>query len=86
MPPFRSFAGNVDPCLRTDLEDIMKVTIDEIKSLKVWSFLFDIKKQNILSGDNLIVIIGFILSKEEGKDLFYKVSKPCDQLQLSHFA
>ena len=51
-------------------KDIKRVTIDEIKFIRVWTVLINIKKQNFLSEDDVCVVRGFILSNEEAKDLF----------------
>merc|ERR1711909_133482 len=74
-------AGKADPYADIDFEEINEQTNlanDEIKCLKVCFDLFDTKKQEFLSGDDLGDIMramGFRPSEEELADLLHEVDE-----------
>merc|ERR1712241_1283530 len=76
-----SMAGKADPHGDIDFEEINELTglaNDEIKCLKVCFDLFDTKKQEFLSGDDLGEIMramGFRPSEEELADLLKEVDE-----------
>merc|ERR1711915_500984 len=73
--------GGADPYADIDFEEINDLTnlqTDEIKCLKVCFNLFDVKKQDFLSGDDLGDIMramGFRPTDEELKDLLEEVDE-----------
>merc|ERR1712236_130654 len=73
--------GGADPYADIDFEEINEMTnlqIDEIKCLKVCFDLFDTKKQEFLSGDDLGEIMramGFRPTEEELADLLHEVDE-----------
>merc|ERR1712228_990588 len=73
--------GGADPYADIDFEEINEMTnlqIDEIKCLKVCFDLFDTKKQDFLSGDDLGEIMramGFRPTEEELADLLHEVDE-----------
>merc|ERR1712029_518616 len=74
-------AGKADPYAEIDFEEINEQTNlanDEIKCLKVCFDLFDTKKQEFLSGDDLGDIMramGFRPSEEELAELLHEVER-----------
>merc|ERR1712079_989655 len=74
-------AGKADPYADIDFEEINEMTNlqhDEIKCLKVCFDLFDTKKQEFLSGDDLGEIMramGFRPTEEELADLLHEVDE-----------
>merc|ERR1712001_567767 len=76
-----NMAGKADPYGDIDFEEINEQTnlaIDEIKCLKVCFDLFDTKKQEFLSGDDLGDIMramGFRPSEEELAELLHEVDE-----------
>merc|ERR1712058_111518 len=73
--------GGADPYADIDFEEINEMTnlqVDEIKCLKVCFDLFDTKKQEFLSGDDLGEIMramGFRPTEEELADLLHEVDE-----------
>merc|ERR1712215_148508 len=76
-----NMAGKADPYADIDFDDITEQTglaADEIKCLKVCFDLFDTKKVDFLSADDLGEIMramGFIPSEEELKDLLAEIDE-----------
>merc|ERR1712055_497955 len=76
-----SMAGKADPYADIDFDDITQQTNlanDEIKCLKVCFDLFDTKKQEFLSGDDLGEIMramGFRPTEEELADLLHEIDE-----------
>merc|ERR1711990_1392442 len=74
-------AGKADPYADIDFEEINEQTNlanDEIKCLKVCFDLFDTKKQEFLSGDDLgdiMRVMGFRPSEEELAELLHEVDE-----------
>merc|ERR1712226_566047 len=79
--PHPIMAGKADPYADIDFEEINEQTNlanDEIKCLKVCFDLFDTKKQEFLSGDDLGEIMratGFRPTEEELADLLHEVDE-----------
>merc|ERR1712226_26116 len=79
--PHPIMAGKADPYADIDFEEINEQTNlanDEIKCLKVCFDLFDTKKQEFLSGDDLGDIMramGFRPSEEELAELLHEVDE-----------
>merc|ERR1712072_1207182 len=79
--PHPIMAGKADPYADIDFEEINEQTNlanDEIKCLKVCFDLFDTKKQELLSGDDLGDIMramGFRPSEEELAELLHEVDE-----------
>merc|ERR1712088_1019035 len=81
--PHPIMAGKADPYADIDFEEINEQTNlanDEIKCLKVCFDLFDTKKQEFLSADDLGEIMramGFRPTEEELKDLLVEIDEFC---------
>merc|ERR1711934_1286425 len=85
-------AGKADPYADIDFEEINEQTNlanDEIKCLKVCFDLFDTKKQEFLSGDDLGDIMramGFRPSEEELAELLHEVDEDgSDEIEFGEF-
>merc|ERR1712062_449795 len=78
-----NMAGKADPYAGIDYDEINEVTaleVDEIKCLKNCFDLFDAKKQEFLSADDLDEILramGFRPSKEELMDILAEICQLC---------
>merc|ERR1712236_104490 len=76
-----TMAGKADPYAGIEFDEINEVTgleVDEIKCLKVCFDLFDTKKQEFLSADDLDEIMramGFRPSKEELQELLEEIDE-----------
>ena len=81
-------AGKPDPYAGIDFEEINEATaleVDEIKCLKTCFDLFDSKKQDFLSADDLDEILramGFRPSKEELMDILAEIDEEFRQSNL----
>merc|ERR1712038_1710542 len=87
-----NMAGKADPYAGIEFDEINEVTaleVDEIKCLKNCFDLFDSKKQEFLSADDLDEILramGFRPSKEELMDILAEIDEDgCGEIEFGEF-